>query len=271
MKSGLNKVVLITRNSDEYPVISPRLKMSGWDLILLPTIKTISLKLSELEAKQITDFENVDIIIFSSANAVKVYIEHLAKLKVKPNFNKIKIAVVGNKTAEVCAENNISVSIQPETFSAHGLIEYFEEHSVRGKKILVPSSQIGRDELVEELIKLKAIVTRVAIYDVIKPPMEEIKESVEKTKNRKPDVFAFTSPSSFKNFTEILKIKNIPEYFTGTTPIAIGNTTASIMRNLGVKDVRVPKMSTIENIVEYIIQNLEFEKKSTNMEDYWNN
>ena len=60
----------------------------------------------------------------------------------------------------------------------------------------------------------------------------------------------FTSPSTFRNFTDILSIDNAEEYFSGKIVAAIGKTTKSAIENLGVTVQITPDIFTIPQMIK---------------------
>jgi uroporphyrinogen III methyltransferase/synthase len=122
-----------------------------------------------------------------------------------------------------------------------------------GKNILIPCSSLSRDELYTGLTALGANVKSVPIYNVVKNNIEELYEEINNLK-KKPDVFLFTSPSSFENFLSLASVEHILNYFEGSLIAAIGSTTENAIRDFNLIVNIVPKIFTIEGASEAIIR-----------------
>ena len=260
MRSLSNKIILVTKSKEESRNSLRMLSDAGAEIIFFPTIKIEhsykNLDLSEL----ISNPHQYEYIIFTSANAAQVFSEMMNEYKF--DLSKTKIAVVGGATASVCRSLGIYIHIIPEEYSAKGLIKKFSEIGIDGKKILIPGSALSREELKIGLTQLGAEVISLPIYDVVINDLNELKIEYEKIINQKPDVFVFTSPSSFENYLKLLNIDKPEEYFLNKIICAIGPTTEFEIRSYGITVNIVPKIYTLEGISEAII---EFFKATENM------
>ena len=262
-KPLLNKTIVITRSPEQSESSIKIFESLGAEVISFPTIKINepeSFKLFDNAVKKINDFHY---LVFTSANSVKKFSERIYELKISLSLEKIKIIVTGSKTAETCKEENIKVDLIPEEYSAEGIIKGIKE-DLKNKNIFIPCSAIARMELSEGLSKAGANVTKVPVYDIGVPDGNEIKENVEQLNKSNPDVFIFTSPSTFKNFLEILKIEKPKDYFKNFIIAAIGTTTETAINSYGIKTDIVPKVFTMEALAEEIVSY--FEKINLSME-----
>ncbi len=252
--------ILITRREAEAAEFKSALASVEADIVYFP-----ALKMKELENDAVREmFENVesfDFIVFTSANAVKYFLKLKEKYSAKINLRKISVACTGKKTAEYCLSQNIRVDVLPNNYSAAGLLEFFEANKINGKRFLIPCSSLAREELPEGLKRLGAFVEKTPIYEVGLPEAPEIKGAIECVVEKKPDIFAFTSPSSFMNFLKLLNIENSKKYFLASTIAAIGSTTQKAIEKQGLKVDIVPLQFTLEQlgktIVEYLNQKVE--------------
>lgn len=252
MKSLQNKKILITKSLAESVNSLRLLKDLGAEIIFFPTIKIkpiySSLDISDL----ISNPHQYEYIIFTSVNAVQVFSEMISEYKI--DLSKTKIAVVGRTTAEVCRNYGFYIHLIPEEFNAKGLIKKFSEIGVNNKKILIPGSALSRDELKIGLTELGAEVIPLPIYDVVMNDLTELGNEYQSIITKKPDVFIFTSPSSFENYLKLLNIDNPEEYFTNTIICVIGPTTEFEIRSYGITVNVVPRVYTLEGICEAIVE-----------------
>ena len=251
-----NKTIVITRSAEQSESSINIFKNSGANVIQFPTIKITDPKSFDLFDNAVKRFDEFDYLIFTSANAVQKFFERINELHISLNYDKIKVVVTGSKTAEICKEKNIMVDFIPDEYSAEGIIENLKE-GIKNKKVFIPCSAIARKELSEGLTKAGAIVTKVPVYDVGIPDEYEIKKYVEELNKNNPDVFVFTSPSTFKNFLAIMKIENPKNYFKDFIVAAIGKTTETAIKEFDVNVNIVPKIFTMESLAEEIISYFE--------------
>jgi len=248
-----DQFVLLTRGFDQSPVEIKTLQDEGAEVLAFPTIKVISMDDFSLFDSQIKKFKKFDYLIFTSANAVEKFNARIIEKNIELDFSSIRVTAVGEKTYSACTEYSMPADIIPNEFSTRGIIEELSHYVLDGKNIFIPSSSIARTDLKEGLEKLGASVTVVPIYNIETPSYEDVKEQVEILKVRRPNVFIFTSPSTFKNLISLLKIENLKQYFGDSVIAVIGNTTKNEIEKLGLKVHIVPSVYTVKGIVDEVI------------------
>ncbi len=85
-------------------------------------------------------------------------------------------------------------------------------------------------------------------------------EYKEKLKNSNPDLFVFTSPSTFQNFLEIQNIIDPVRYFSRYDVAVIGPTTKAALEKKKVRVNIIPKEYTIDGLVNSIVDYYQTEK-----------
>jgi len=125
---------------------------------------------------------------------------------------------------------------------------------LKNKVVFIPRSAIGREELPKGLKDLGAIIKSVPVYNVSLPSGDKMKQSLEVLNNSDPDLFIFTSPSTFENFLLIMGIKNPVGYLGKFDVAAIGPTTKEAIENKNVKVEILPDEFTIEGLIKKIIE-----------------
>lgn len=247
---GMN--IVMTRSTEDSADSALIFSQQGADVIPFPTIDiTAPEDWSELKSALA---ENADYLIFTSANAVRMFLRGTAELGAEIYYKQLTVAAVGRKTAIVCTKNNIEVSLVPDDYSAKGLIKKFEGIDVAGKTVLIPSSAIGGEELSEYLKSRGARVNSPVVYDVGLPDPAVTAPAAEKLKEIKPDVFIFTSPSTFRNFLKIMNIDSPALFFNGSKVAAIGPTTKAEIENAGIKVSVFPEEYTMDGLLKRIIK-----------------
>lgn len=243
-----NKTVVICRALDQSSELSEKLTRLGAQVISFPTIKI----LPPAEWKEIDEAINsikyFDFIIFTSANAVKIFYSRISEAKTKFNLGSVKVICVGNKTKTVCEQFGINVKFIPDDFSSDGIINKFK-NILTGRKVLYPRSSIGRKEIITQLELLGTEITAVDIYRTIAPTdleFEEVRSLLIKTA---VDIFIFTSPSTFENFLILLNIKHPENYFSEKIVAAIGPTTEKAIEKKKVNVAIIPQVHSMDGLV----------------------
>ncbi len=254
-----NKLIVITRSFDQSPVEMKLLSDNGAKVIPLPTIKIVPVEDYTEFYNQIRKIKRFDYIIFTSANAVNMFQDKLDEKELEIDYSRLKVVVVGRRTSAACYERNIPVDIIPQEFSASGVIEELDQFNIEGRNFFIPGSNISRDELTESLIDAGAGATFIPIYQTVKPDVEDIHSELGILKSNVPDIFIFTSPSSFKNYLELLEIKDPVKYFSAAEIAVIGKTTRREIEEAGLRAAFYPKEHTVEAIVHAIIARYEVE------------
>lgn len=249
----INKTIVITRTIEQSKESAEAFRKLGANLIIFPTLDIVPPDSWQQFDNIVTGKAKIDFIIFTSVHAVKMFIKRCNELGVSFNYSRMKIVAVGNKTASVCEENEIPIHIIPKKFSGEGVINSLLDYDLEGKVIFIPRSAIGREELPEGLMKLGAIIKTALVYNVSIPAKEKIRDNLELLLNSKPDLFIFTSPSTFENFLKILDIKNPIEYFKDYDVAAIGPTTKSTIEMKKVKVNIMPSEYTIDGLAKTIV------------------
>jgi len=243
-----DKTILVTKGKKESEKHFVSLLSEGVRILFFPTIKIQPVK-DSLELKNsLAGIGKLDWLVFTSSNAVEAFCEAAQNI----NLAKIRVACVGSETAGRCSEKNIKVDLIPKEFSAAGLIKEFSKIDLSGRKVLIPGSTLSRRELNIGLSVLGAEVFSVAVYNVVENDLTDLEDEYEQIKTKRPDVFVFTSPSSFRNYLSLLKIENAVEYFDGAVICTIGTTTETAIRSFGINVNIVPELFSLRGVEKAI-------------------
>ncbi len=109
-----------------------------------------------------------DWIVFTSANGVKYFFQRLYSTgKDVRKLASARVAAIGRTTADSLREFGILADIVPKLESSEGLLEEFSKIEMKGKKVLLPQSEIASAELPEGLLKRGSVIERVAVYKTV--------------------------------------------------------------------------------------------------------
>ena len=249
-----NKTIVLTRTVEQSKESASAFSELGADVIIFPTLEIVPPS-SWHEFDQIISEQNkIDFIILTSAHAVKMYAKRLKELNLEMHYKQMKVVAVGSKTYSICEKYNIPVHIIPKRFSGEGVVEALSKFDLKDKTIFIPRSALGREDLPRGLRELGAIIKTVPVYNVALPTKENLFEYIKKLSISKPDLFIFTSPSTFENFLQIMDISNPVSYFKGYDVAAIGPTTQSAIESKKVKVNIMPDEYTIQGLVKKVIE-----------------
>ncbi|RJQ59331.1 MAG: uroporphyrinogen-III synthase [Stygiobacter sp.] len=245
-----NKTILVTKGKVEAGKHFGSLMNEGAQLIYFPTIKIQHISNSIELNQSLEQFEKYDWLIFTSSNAVESFVAITRQRKIE--LSHTKIAVVGNETAERCKEHKLEVSLIPTEFSTAGLLKEFSKIDLIGEKIFIPCSSLSRKDLNIGLTELGAEVTSVPTYEVLENDLNGLEKELMQIQNKRPDIFVFTSPSSFRNYLSLLKIENAETYFNSAVICSIGKTTEAAINAYGINVNIVPELFSLRGVEEAI-------------------
>jgi uroporphyrinogen III methyltransferase/synthase len=182
-------------------------------------------------------------IVFTSVNAVKAVREKFDEYGLDARaFSGLKVAAVGDKTAESVARWGIRADLVPSgEQSAQGLLEDwppYDDLLDPINRVFLPRADIATETLVAGLHELGWEVDDVTAYRTVRaaPPPAPTRDAI---KTGKFDAVVFTSSSTVRN---LVGIAGKPH--TNTVIAAIGPATAKTCEEHGLRvDVIAPKPS----------------------------
>lgn len=118
-------------------------------------------------------------------------------------FNGKNFCVIGKATLAELERNGYTTKYVPEKETTEGIIDLFKKIDIKGKKILLPRSNLADNRLPDILREMGAKVDCVIVYNTIMP------ENVEKLDLDQFDEIIFTSKSCEDNFREVYG--NVPK------------------------------------------------------------
>ena len=255
-KSLLNKKIVITRDNAQAAELVDTLEAYGAECLVFPMIKISATDDWSRCDEALWEISSYQWIIFSSANGIRYFFARAREIN--SGHFKNKIAVVGKKTLRELESFNLKADLTPETFSAAGLIEAFKEINISGNKILIPISEIARDELQNGLENLGAEVNRITVYQNECRQDQSAEYILNAIEQNSIDAVLFFSPSAFDCFTKTLGsqvCKNMKK--TKVVIAAIGQTTSTAIESAGFKVDIIPEKGLQETMVKAVVEYFE--------------
>jgi uroporphyrinogen III methyltransferase / synthase len=199
------KTVLVTRASSQASEFSEMLRSRGAQVLEMPTLEIVpptSWEDLDREIDRLTDF---DWLILTSSNAVDAFFTRLDLAgKDSRALAGVKIAVVGQKTAQSLQQHGITPDLIPPEFIADALVSNFPI-APAGQRILFPRVETGgREVLVQELTNLGAIVVEVAAYQS-QCPIEIDPTVIAALQRHQVDIITSASSKTVKHFCQLIR------------------------------------------------------------------
>lgn len=241
--------VLITRPRSQAAPFAEALRAAGFEPVFLPVIEVRPVDdLGELE-RAIASLSTYDWIVFTSINAVEIFFDHVDdwnRLEHKP-----KIAVIGRKTAESVKARGARPDFLPEEYVAEAILPGLGD--VRGKRILLPAAEIGRDVLAVAIAQAGGSAHEVSIYRTL--PAEPDAAGLAALRSG-VDVVTFTSPSTVDNFVRLAERCGLDPFNLPGSPrfACIGPVTEEAARQRGFTQLIVASDHTTDGIIEALRQ-----------------
>ena len=201
------KTVLVTRAAGQSSKFSTMLQQHGATVLEMPALEITAPSSWQDLDNAIALLASFDWLILTSANGVNYFLSRLKTLgKDIRTLARIKIAVVGKKTADVLQEYNLQPDFIPPNYVADSLIATFPEDLAQ-QKILFPRVETGgRDVLVRELTAQGADIVEVAAYQSQCPKTIE-PQIWQALQQKQIDIITFASSKTVRNFVQLVTAK----------------------------------------------------------------
>jgi uroporphyrinogen III methyltransferase/synthase len=246
------KTILVTRSKNASSEIQGMLESRGASVICLPTIEIVDPDSWDKCDAAIWKLAEYDSVCFTSKNTVEKFIHRIRLIRPQA-LNTLatrNLYAVGEKTKSILEANGFSVQPIPQKHSAENLAHSFYGQSISGQHFLFPKSSIACDVLPKELRSLGALVDEIVTYKTMIPESENLDQIRIFLTDGKINVITFFSPSSVRNFVEMLGVEILRDVLVAV----IGPTTSESAKDLGLEVHIVAKQQTTESLVQGIIE-----------------
>jgi uroporphyrinogen III methyltransferase/synthase len=226
--------VAVTRAPEQSRELVTRLTELGAMVISLPGIafeEPLDSKPLDAAIREISSF---DWLLLTSSNAVRFFARRCRVLGFEiANFARsekpVFVAAVGPATSEAAAAEGFVVGHMAEEFRSVELARELNDQ-LRGRRVLLPRSDLASPELPDALRAAGAEVTEVIAYRNV-PSSSVAPEALELVRRGDVDVISFFSASAFHHLAE-----RVGQAALGRATIAaVGPVTATAIREAGLK------------------------------------
>jgi uroporphyrinogen III methyltransferase/synthase len=251
------KTILVTRSASQSGQFTERLQQEGATVIEMPALEIGPPSSWDELDRAIANLSGFDWLLLTSANSVNFFFDRLAtRMNDIGALAGLKIAVVGDKTAQWLEKRGIKPDFVPPEFIAESLAAHLPG-SLEGAKILFPRVESGgRDVLIKDFASRGAVVTEVAVYqsrcpDAIAP------EALEALQSGTVDVVTFASSKTVKHFCQLLQQAQGDTWQTWLTNVCIASigpqTSKTCESLLGRVDAEAQEY-TLEGLIQAIVR-----------------
>jgi uroporphyrinogen III methyltransferase/synthase len=204
------------------------------------------------------DVGRFDWILFSSVHAVDALVRRLlaSRLDLRA-LQGVRLGAVGPAAAERLLQLGLKVDLVPGEYRAEAVVQALSQaHQVRGLKVLLPRSDIGREVSADQLRRQGAEVTEVVAYRtvVVEPEREGEPDVYRMLLDRRIDVVTFTSASAVRNFVRVLGAEPAADLLRTIVVASIGPVTAEAAAQYNIQTTIVPTQYTVPALVEAIVE-----------------
>ncbi|MGB6308638.1 MAG: uroporphyrinogen-III synthase [Steroidobacteraceae bacterium] len=152
--------VLVTRPEQQAMPLCRLLEIQGASTLRLPAIEIKALGQRREMAQRLGALEDFDVIIFTSANAVRFGASLLDQKR------DLTLAAMGPATARALNQAGYRVAVQPpQTFDSESLLLHPALERAAGRRILIVKGSDGRPFLEQELAQRGAQVMTADVYE----------------------------------------------------------------------------------------------------------
>jgi uroporphyrinogen III methyltransferase / synthase len=215
--------IVITRDRRQAAELAEPLEELGAEVLLLPVIEIQPPPDPGPLDRAMACLDTYDWLIFTSANGVRAFVEHLADIRML----RAKVCAIGPATAAAVEALHIKVDRMPKEYVAESLLEGLAGDDLAGKRVLLPRAAVARDLVPAELTRRGAMVDVVEAYRTVLP--EHAAARAREVLARKPTWITFTSSSTVKNFVAAAG----RDALAGVKIASIGPITSATARELG--------------------------------------
>ncbi len=240
--------ILVCRAAGQQQDISKQLTDLGATVLHQPAIEVRPLDNPQLLDRMIQDLNQYDVLIFTSQNAVQAFFDRLHQQQRDSRWlGKIKIAVVGDRTAQAVREYHLQPDYLPESYNARSLAELLQPIAP-GRRFAWPRASRSQDELSGPLVAAGGTVDAVIAYDHrdVTAADESIYQAMHQSKI---DWVLVTSPAIARSLHQMFG-----SCLQHTKLASLSPAISCVLEELGLKPTVTANQSKLSALVESIVQ-----------------
>ena len=248
------KTIIVTRSRDQASVFSDQLIELGANVLEYPTINITSPDDFGPLDRELENLGSTDWLIFTSVNGVDAFFNRIFELgRDVRDLKGVKICSIGPSTTERIKGFHVTIDCQPPKYVAESVVEALKKiEEIKGKRFLMPRTDIARSYIPEELEKIGAEVSDIIAYKtVLATDGDNI--VLNKLKDGEVDIVTFTSASTVKNFVKIIGKDNLSAFKNNVQFASIGPITNESAEEMDIDISIKAEEYTIPGLVQAIV------------------
>lgn len=245
-----NRTVLLTRREEQAGEMVREIEKRGGTAIVIPMISIAPPpSWSECDAA-IGRLDVYDIVAFTSANAVRSFLDRMDELaRSRQVLKKTRICAVGEGTATALRVEGIPAPVVPAEHTAAGLAALLGGE-VAERRILIPQGNLARGELGRVLREKGAAVDSITVYTTGSPDPSKTLGLSQRVLAKEFDAVVLSSPSAVTHFLSLFSAEEAALIPTRLALAAIGPTTRDALNARGMTPhIKAPEPSA-EGVAE---------------------
>ena len=249
------KTIIVTRSRDQASVFSDQLIELGANVLEYPTINITDPDDFGPLDRELENLGSTDWLIFTSVNGVDAFFNRIFELgRDVRDLTGVKICSIGPSTTERIKGFHVSIDCQPPKYVAESVVEALKKvEEIKGKRFLMPRTDIARSYIPQELEKLGAEVSDIVAYKtVLATDGDNI--VLDKLKDGEVDIVTFTSASTVKNFVKIIGEDNLSSFKDNVQFASIGPITNESAEEMNIEISIKAEEYTIPGLVQAIVE-----------------
>ena len=248
--------VLVTRATHQAGKLSEGVRALGAEPVEVPVLEIQPPDNFDALDRALHYLSRYDWLIFTSANTVRALAERAAALGIALTQPAgLKVAAVGEATADAARKAGFVVASVPESYVAESLVEGLLQ-SLRNKtssqRILLARAATARDVIPDALRSAGAEVDVVDAYRNVLP--EAAPELLRQALAAGLDAATFTSSSSATHLADAARAAGIAWPFAGLPAVSIGPITSQTLRDLGWEPAAEANPSDIPGVISAVVR-----------------
>jgi uroporphyrinogen-III synthase len=244
--------ILVTRAVHQMGKLSEKLREAGVTPVEVPVLEIQPPEsFAELDTA-LGRFSSYDWLILTSANTVRALADRAKKLGLSlAQHESVKIAAIGDGTANAAAEAGLKVTLRPVSNVAESLVSALVGQ-VAGTRVLFARATLARDIIPDPLRAAGAQVDVAYAYRNGIPA--EAPEQLRRALAEGLDAATFTSSSSVFHLKEAAIAAGLAWPFPCVVAISVGPITSKTLREEGWEPAAEAQVSDISGLVRAVAE-----------------
>jgi uroporphyrinogen III methyltransferase/synthase len=242
------RCVVVTRAEPPAGPLGTKLAAQGAEVRHWPVVQISPPADPKPLIRALENLAQYDWIVFSSPRAVTAVVGRIDGLP-----EGIRVAAVGDSTAETLLEEGWPVDLLPREFGSEGLVAAFSEADfAHGADVLFPASNIARTTIPDGLTGLGARVERIVAYETVAAALDSAACVADADSGRLHAV-TFASPSAVSGLRAALGEMSFVRILSQVPAVVIGPTTAAALHEIGMAPAGVADPSTLDGLADAVV------------------